>query len=422
MSRWGATMLVVTANWAIADGSVCAPPPRGLVHRFIADARRAAVRAGFRSDGRYRPIERVVIVLAGDTFDGLVSDRWLGAVRPWERRREAASVHAEVFSGAWKHACRPLAAVAGLARRGIAVPSAGAHGRPVPSVRVTVPVHVAMLAGDRDAAVERLAQGVPQGRLRIRVGNDWDDDVARVMHGAACDPLAAGDTAPTILESLAVDLLARFGAALVARPALGERGRRLVRTLAGCHALDMPTRLRRALPTEIGDAGEITWMVDAWRRAVDRWAREARRCGCAPDIGAVDAIAGWMHALEPADRLRPAARETMLALATPLPFAAGHALIVAGHPAPSTGSVGAHVVCLGPATVHPLSAPESGFCRAGAVSCLEAGPPVGPTSPPAVAVFEAGEGGGRRVEWLTACGGGEAGPTHPGTVSILDAA
>lgn len=413
-------MLVVTANWAIPDGSVSAPPPRGAFRPFIAAACRAAARAGFRRDGRYFPVERVVIVLAGDTFDGLVSDRWLGAVRPWERRREAAARHAEVFHAAWAHARRPLGAVARLARRGIAVPSAGRHGRPVPSACVTVPVHVVLLAGDRDATVERLARAVPSGRLGVAVGNAWDDDAVGVVHGAASDPLAMRDTGPSILESLAVDLLARFGAALLVRPVLRERGRRLTRALSAGRPLDMPLRLRSALTKEAPGAAEAAWVIDTWRRAVDRWVREARRWGCTTDHGAVDAIARWMHGVEPGPPPGTAAEQVITDLAAPLPIGRGRAITVAGHPGPDGGGADPGVVCLGPPAMQPAAAFRP--VGTGAVSCIEAGSAGGPTSPPAVAVFETGEGGGRRLEWLSVHDAGRIGPACHGAAPILDAA
>jgi len=416
-------MLVVTANWAIPDGNVCAPPPRGLFERFFTDVHRAAARAGFRGDGRYRPVDRVVLVLAGDTFDCLVSDRWLGGVRPWERRREAAARRADLFRAAWKHARRPLLAAARLARRGIAVPSAGPHGRPAPTAPVAVPVHVVMLAGDRDPAVERSARALPWGRLGIGVGNVWDGEAVRVVHGAAADPLATRDTGPTLLESLAVDLLARFGAAVVAQPGSGDRRRRLVRGLAAGHPLDMPLLLGKFLPGVTDGAAQEAWVVDVWRRSVERWAREARRWGCAADDhGAVDAIAWWLDRVEPEARPRPAANQLIDALATPLPVCGGQALTVAGHIGPGAGDTAARVVCLGPPKMRPDQARALRRTGPAGVSCIQAGHAVGPTALPAIAIFEAGEGGGRASEWLTARDAGGTEHVPPGAVPILDAA
>lgn len=416
-------MLVVTANWAVPDGRVCAPPPRRLFERLFTDLRRAAARAGFRRDGRYQPIERVVIVLAGDTFDCLVSDRWLGGVRPWERRREAAARHADLFRDAWSHARRPLVAVARLARRGLAVPAAGAHGRPVQTAAVTVPVRVVMLAGDRDAAVERSGRFFPWNRLGIGVGHAWGGEAVRVVHGASADPLASRDAGPTLLESLAVDLLARFGAGLVAQPGAGDRKRRLVRGLAAGHPLDMPLSLRNFLPLATDGAAEATRVADIWRRSVDQWVREARRWGCAADDhGALEAIAWWMATVERDAQPRPAADKLIHILATPLPFGGGQALTVAGHIGHGAGDAASRIVCLGPATIRSERARASFSPQPSAVACIRGGHTVGPAALPAVAIFEAGEGSGRTAEWLTACDSGGPAQVLPEAVPILDAA
>ena len=58
-------MLVVTANWAIGDGTLWRRPLRGLVSRAWGAIQRSALRAGFRHDGRYQPIERLDVVFAG---------------------------------------------------------------------------------------------------------------------------------------------------------------------------------------------------------------------------------------------------------------------------------------------------------------------------------------------------------------------
>ena len=43
-----------------------------------------ALRASWRADGRYRPLERLDVILLGDILDLIRSRRWLeAAVRPW---------------------------------------------------------------------------------------------------------------------------------------------------------------------------------------------------------------------------------------------------------------------------------------------------------------------------------------------------
>lgn len=58
-------MLVVTANWALADGSLVATSRRGQ-EEFLEAVHRAAFRSGVRRDGRYEPIDSIDIVLAGE--------------------------------------------------------------------------------------------------------------------------------------------------------------------------------------------------------------------------------------------------------------------------------------------------------------------------------------------------------------------
>ena len=77
-------MLVVTSNWCVSDGTLSAGPPRRLIDRFRAEVRKASLRGGFRCDGSNRPVDAIDVVLAGDTFDWLISREWTGDVRPWD--------------------------------------------------------------------------------------------------------------------------------------------------------------------------------------------------------------------------------------------------------------------------------------------------------------------------------------------------
>jgi hypothetical protein len=117
-------MLVVTANWAIADGTVYGGPPSGVVRTFFREVRRAAWRAGFRHDGRYRPIESIQLVLAGDTFDGLSSLAWHGDLRPWQGGPRVRAAAERIAARAAHRGGRLLAALGRLNRDGLAVPQA----------------------------------------------------------------------------------------------------------------------------------------------------------------------------------------------------------------------------------------------------------------------------------------------------------
>jgi hypothetical protein len=419
-------MLVVTANWAIPDGSVAAPPRAAQFARLCDDIRLAAMRAGMRRDGRYRPLARLVIVLAGDTLDGLVSGRWGDDVRPWERGRRALARHEEVLVAAARSARRPLAALARLARGGVAVPSADRRGRPVMTGRIVVPVHLVMLAGDRDRALERLRGRGWSERRGIGVGTIWEGDRWCVAHGSACDPLAAGEDGPTLLASLAVDLLARFGAALAARPGVAEYGRSIVRVLADGQPLDMPLRLATMLRSIAVNGVEVARITTEWRRCVDRWDREARRTGCEDGHGEVAAIAAWMHAIEGTAAPGPPVRAVIAALSGPLPPAAsrlhGNRPTVLGHPASMGDDAERAVVCLGAPAMRPCPGPAFAREIAGRAACVEAMPAISPTGLPAVAVPEADEGGVMRAAWWPMWDVGSSPGCRPEAMPILDAA
>ena len=396
-------MLVVTANWAIPDGSVAAQPRISRLAYLLDEIRLAAVRAGVRHDGRYRPIERVVVVLAGDTIDGLVSGRWTDGARPWQRSRASALRHEAVMQAAVRHARRPLAMLSCLARRGIAVPPADGRGRPMVRARVVVPVHVVVLAGDRDAMLERVGGQAWSARRGIGLGTVWNGGGVGVAHGQACDPLTAGDDRPTLRESLAVDLLARFGAAIAERPAAVAAGRTIVRVLSDGEPLDMAWHLNgmvRALARDGRDGLDPAWIIAVWRRSVDEWVRQARRAGCTDEHGEVAAIAAWMHAIGDEAAAGATVREVVATLAAPLPATASRAcgdrLTVLGHPTHGAVIQGPDVVCLGPRALRRYG--PTGFDRSG-VSCIETSPASGPASFPAVVIPEADEGGWRGVAW-----------------------
>ena len=224
-------MLIVTANWSIADGTFVVRPRRTQVE-WLATVHRAVLRTGVGRDGRYAPRERIEILLAGDTLDGLTTDAWLGDVRPWHEGRRAARIAAGVLVRAAAHGRRLWGGLARWARDGLAVPGADRFGRPDWRRQRRVPVHVTVLPGDRDrwiaAALPRLA------RRGMHVATAAAATGIPVCHGAGFDPLWAGRPEPgqpTLGESLLVDFLARFAAAVREGPAWVE-ARGLVARLA----------------------------------------------------------------------------------------------------------------------------------------------------------------------------------------------
>jgi len=239
---WNPAMLVVTSNWCVSDGTLATGPARGLIDRFRDEVRRSSLRLGFRRDGIYRPVEGVDVVLAGDTFDWLVSREWIGETRPWETGSRAAAALERVAAGSRRRSGRLLATLTAWTRRGIEIPLADRRGRPTPGVCRRVPVRVAVLCGGRDRWLDRVVnEAVPPGLV---VGRCWSDGDVTVWHGTEFDPLWAADGGePTLGESLAVDLSSRFGGGLNAVTVLRPLAGGLMRRLAAGRILDAPLQL-----------------------------------------------------------------------------------------------------------------------------------------------------------------------------------
>ena len=99
-------MIIVASTWAIGDGTrVSAAPPS--IGGLAATMHRAAIRAGVGTDGGYRPIERLDVVLAGDTFEWLVSAEWLGDMKPWHASARCANTGSRYLHRQQDAAVRP---------------------------------------------------------------------------------------------------------------------------------------------------------------------------------------------------------------------------------------------------------------------------------------------------------------------------
>lgn len=428
-------MLVVTANWSITDGTLVDAPGRSQCAEFLADIRRSAARAGIRRDGGYRPVDRVDVVLAGDTFDWLLTAAWLGHERPWQRRARRGATRDRVMHAALKRGMRLLGRLGRLTREGLSVAGADGRGRPLLGSQVKVPVRIVMLAGDRDAGLEEPRSVEWAGRFGIAVGRSWNDTPVAIAHGHAADPLcgpAGGDAAdrpPTLHESLSVDLLARFASLLHETEPAPLARRVMARLVADC-PLDVPLRLRAWLD-RAGAVGSLApesrdRIEAAWRRAVDAWHRRARRDVPTTELqfDAVDALATWLQK-------NP---ETMDTAAPCVVAAAGTAhrespqeasIVVFGHRAAGSATggptAGARTICLGPSAVRrSLSSDRFG----GDVATIA--PEIGAfdVRPKAVTIFAPGEAGcADRSAWFTS--GPESSDLRPSPARapwIVDAA
>jgi len=375
-------MLVVTSNWCVSDGTLSAGPSRGFLDRFRAEVRRASLRCGFRHDGSYRPVDTIDVVLAGDTFDWLVSREWTGDVRPWDAGRRAAAARDRVVFEAIGRGRRLLATLAAWMRHGIEVPTADRRGRPMATASRAVPVRVAMLSGDRDRWLTKMVSAPTLSTARAWVGTSWSDGDVVVRHGEEMDPFhTPNGREPTLGESLAVDLIARFGAAIDDLVELRPLAAGLVRRLAGGRVIDAPVRLARWVSDHecrgILATTARQGLVDTWHRSVALWHRAARRLpsgGCA-GVDLAGRIADWLER----DVGGLDDRSTLWLDTIPAPemprIGEAAATLVLGHPATDRGASAVwrrRVVCLGPGGLHPrerldddLGAPAAVLVRPG---------------------------------------------------------
>ena len=353
-------MLVVSANWMFSDGTLTAAAAAPHVGVWLQAVHRAAVRAGFRRDGSYHPLDHLQLVLAGDAFDCLTSTAWTGRMRPWHDGRAAQVARHAVLMHAARRGRRLLLGVSRWARHGLPVPTVDRRGRPALATTTPVPVRVALLAGDRDSWLDDACHEA--ARHGLCIGSVWSDDVTTVRHGLECAPCdALGESRraggrgwqPTIGESVAVDLVARFNAAVMATPA-APVCRSLVTALAACGPLEIPAVMGRWFGSFRGStapAGEHLEEIGiSWRRSVAAWHRETTRQPPITPSGfaACDAIAASFEAAARGqDRRVPGDAHELLA---PRPPVVSSGTTVLGHlpAACSTELERARVICLGP--------------------------------------------------------------------------
>lgn len=301
-------MIVVTANWEIGDGSVWPVPPAGIMRRFSDDVARAAIRAGWRADGRYEPVPRVDVVYAGDTFDWLSSRRWLGQARPWHRGGRARAIRGQVVARSLRSGAGSVRGMLALVRRGLRVPRSDRHGRPLPGDLLRIPVGLTILEGNLDAGLTREPLRTSAERAGIGIGSAWEARGVRVVHGHEADPLWGDDfeagAGPSLGASLRIDLLARFVASDALAGIDAARRRPLLGVLRATHPLGLAAAVS-AWIDGLGDDPQAGRLRDQWLRSVSAWHRAARGSGLSGTprrtevpFDAVDTLADRLAAID----------------------------------------------------------------------------------------------------------------------------
>jgi hypothetical protein len=232
-------MLAIIGDLHLTDGTtghMLRPATMDLLCERLCDL---AWRSSWRADGTYRPIDRIDLVLLGDTLDLMSSRRWLASpCRPWEDHQSPAVI--DTVSGIVEEILRTnvdvIRALRALATESaVSLPPATAVGQPVlEAEEIPVSVCTHYMVGDRDwplhlrgsqydlirhkithhlglvtpynkpfpheaSECEQLAEALRQHRVLAR-------------HGDIFDPLSFGDErdAASLSDVLAIELIARF--------------------------------------------------------------------------------------------------------------------------------------------------------------------------------------------------------------------
>lgn len=300
--HFGKAMLGITANWGLSDGSLGGNPP-AVAERWLDGLRLATIRAGFRRDGRYRPVEHVTLVFAGDTLDLLLTERWTGRERPWHAGRRGRMARLDVLTATLRAARGPIARLRSWARHGLGVPTADARGRPTDRIVTRVEVEPVLLLGDRDADLGQVSTAVD--RFGLRIGEAWSDGSHEIRHGHDLDPLRfradVGDRLsaeafrPTLAESLTVGLLVPFAVGMRDIPVAWQSLKPMLGRLAAAAPVEMTEQIATLLARLAPVQREA--VADHWRRSVGRWFSAALSDPPAHELefDAPAALAAWLE-------------------------------------------------------------------------------------------------------------------------------
>ncbi len=152
-------MLVVISDLHLTDGTTGSTIAADAFEIFAERVRDTAYRASWRSDGVYRPVEEIHLVLLGDIFDHLLSTRWLEEpegrrVHPWDDPqtdnffRKIESINRAILK-ANAAAFRVLREMSAGTK--ITLPPATQRGKPAFNAkRLPLPVHTYYMVGNHD--------------------------------------------------------------------------------------------------------------------------------------------------------------------------------------------------------------------------------------------------------------------------------
>lgn len=163
-------MLVIVSDLHLTDGTTARTLDADAFRMFVERMQDMAVRASWRADDRYRPLDGIDIVLLGDVFDLVNSAAWLtGPVRPWSSDSATAEQTSQIVTDILQHNHESIAILESLANRGaIRIPMATNDGKPAFDVPLQpVPVRLYYMVGDADWLLYRSGAAMNEVRRQV---------------------------------------------------------------------------------------------------------------------------------------------------------------------------------------------------------------------------------------------------------------
>ena len=232
-------MLAIISDLHITDGTTGQLLPAGTMDLLCERLCDLAWRSSWRADGTYRPIDRIDLVLLGDTLDLISSRRWLASpCRPWDDHQSPAMI--ETIGGIVEEILRTnvdsIRTLRSLATEAtVSLPPATAAGQPVlEAEEMPVAVCTHYMVGNRDwplhlkgsqydlirhKVTHHLGLVTPHNKPFPHEASECEQlaDALRqhrvlARHGDIFDPLSFGDDrdAASLTDVLAIELVARF--------------------------------------------------------------------------------------------------------------------------------------------------------------------------------------------------------------------
>lgn len=254
-------MLIILSDIHLGDGTCGRSISSSAFHLFGDRLRELAYNASWRSDGTYRPVEGIDLLLLGDVLDPLHSTLWLepasdgSQVRPWHDVR--IPQYAEKLDQITSRILSQNASAADLLRRAsagelVSLPPADGRGQPDTQSRerLAVPVRIYYMAGNHDWYYHVPGPAFEAIRRKVAGAFGLANEPGPFPHEPA--------DSPQIEELFArYRLLARHGDVYDSFNYDKSKGRKAA-TLGDVFAVEMlnrfPVEIRRELGTDAPDA------------------------------------------------------------------------------------------------------------------------------------------------------------------------